>query len=254
VTTAGKRLPEILASLAKKDSLRVAFVFETGAAFASTPLTEEERAIVAAVVGANPSRAQLSFENAEGVLQADATGTLDYVEGYVCSDGVGLKSHAWIAIGNKVVEPDPETEYYGIRIGRADVQERIAWLKRLIMERQPAALVVRAWGRPNGAPKAPPLVPPTWETKPYMLLERVAIHADGTVEFRAFDGWAKPRTPLLSKMLQGEDYSELSRQLSDGWVLMDGSSDPWTIVRKVEDANADGQIVLFLRADKAPGP
>jgi hypothetical protein len=87
-----------------------------------------------------------------------------------------------------------------------------------------------------------------------MLLERVGIHADGTVEFRVFDGWAKPRTPLLSKMLQHEDYFELSAQLSDGWVLVEGSSDPWTVVRKVEDANADGQIVLFLRADNAPEP
>jgi hypothetical protein len=146
VTTAGKRLPEILASFAK-ESTRVAFLLEAGATFASKRLTEEERANVDAAVGANPSRAQLSFENAGRVLQGDATGRLDYVQG-VCSDGVRLRAHAWIAIGDKVVEPDAEAEYYGIRIGRADVGGRIAWLKRLRTEKEPAeTVVVRAWGR-----------------------------------------------------------------------------------------------------------
>jgi hypothetical protein len=121
-----RRLPEILAAYSAggfHSADLPGFVLREGLAFASAPLTEDERAIVAAAIGHKTFQAQLCFENAQRMLIGDITGRLVYAEGYVFSDGIGPTLHAWVGIGGKAVDPtltltDPEAEYYGVRIRR----------------------------------------------------------------------------------------------------------------------------------------
>jgi|HubBroStandDraft_2_1064218.scaffolds.fasta_scaffold30268_1 hypothetical protein len=127
-----------------------------------------------------------------------------------------------------------------------------AWLRRLIMQAQ-SEVWVRAWSMHPGHRKANSS---DWfasrsQSPPDILLERAAVHPDSTIEFRAFDAYARPGTPLVTEILDGaEGYAELRYNLNAGWLVLEGSTEPWTVVRKIADASAGGQVVLFVRTVK----
>jgi hypothetical protein len=89
------------------------------------------------------------------------------------------------------------------------------------------------------------------QDRPEVFLERAAEHADGVVEFRAFDANAAPGTPLLAAVLASVPYQRLRSNLDDGWLVLEGSTEPWVVQRRIADANAGGQIVLFVKKVKA---
>jgi len=118
------------------------------------------------------------------------------------------------------------------------------WVRRLILQKK-QEMLVRAWGM------KPEVQEHRWAAYAWtkgvdapLTLERVAVHPDGTTEFRALDSRGKP---MPAKALEENEHFELEQHLRGGWVLLENSNDPWVVARQMADANADGQLVLFLR-------
>jgi hypothetical protein len=45
----------------------------------------------------------------------------------------------------------------------------------------------------------------------------------------------------------------MRHDLHNGWLVLGGSTDPWTVVRQLADENAGGHVVLFLKSERQPG-
>jgi hypothetical protein len=127
-----------------KVGLLDAFVLREGTIFQSARLTEDERAVVKAAIAGRRFTLGLCFENAQRILETDATDRLVYCEGFI-----GTTLHAWLTIGERVIDPtalpssatikrawaakrrararmilgefDEEREYHGVRFDRAFV-------------------------------------------------------------------------------------------------------------------------------------
>ena len=78
----------------------VDLVVREGEAFQSAALTDREVEVVHNAMGRKQFQPTLCFYNAQRLVVADATGELEYVEGYT----MGLIHHAWVALGSKVVD------------------------------------------------------------------------------------------------------------------------------------------------------
>ncbi len=119
-----------------------------------------------------------------------------------------------------------------------------AWLRKLIMQKQ-SELWVRAWSLPPNRTVREARV-----SVHAMWLERVAVHANDSIEFRVYE--RAGGLPLLAKKVaEGGEYPDLRAEL-EGRLLLDGSDDLWSVVYQLADQNAEGQLVLFLRSRKAP--
>jgi hypothetical protein len=149
--TTGGLLPALLAELsASNGKLDIhGFVLREGVAFASDALTDEERDLVNAATGRRTFRVGDCFANARSILDADTSGRLVYVVGYVLDDLAGVIHHGWLALGDKVIDPTlgggrviastgrrppagrvygefpSSREYYGVRFDRAYVAETL---------------------------------------------------------------------------------------------------------------------------------
>jgi hypothetical protein len=123
-----------------------------------------------------------------------------------------------------------------------------AWLRRLVMQAQ-SEVWVNAWAiEPEHRKSNSSDWWARWSQDPAdIFLERVDVHSDGTTEFRAFDPSGRPGTPLFAASLESAPRRRLRRNLEEGWLVLEGSTQPWTVERKIADASADGQIVLFVR-------
>jgi hypothetical protein len=126
-------------------------------------------------------------------------------------------------------------------------------MKTQVEQSQHTGLLVRAWAWPSTHHKSNSA---EWFARcaadqPDIFLKRVAVFADGTIEFRAFDPLASPGAPLLASALASATYQKLRSNLDEGWLVLEGSTDPWAVDRRVADANAGGQVVLFVRKVKA---
>ncbi len=107
--------------------------------------------------------------------------------------------------------------------------------------------VVKAWARPSGGRYNMSLSHVwTGQQPPSLLLERIASHADGVVEFRARkvdDG-----TPFTDRDLARANL--LSENLESGWFILGGSLTAWRTISSMTDTAHGGQMLLKL----APEP
>jgi len=82
-----------------------------------------------------------------------------------------------------------------------------------------------------------------------LMLERIGVEVDGSTQFRVLDpDGGKPcsarfvlETPLFERMQRHG-------------VHLDGSPEPWRMTTSLADANANGQLVLFLRGPRGDSP
>jgi hypothetical protein len=80
------------------------YVAKVGVYFRSVILTVEEDDIVHAAVGRKKFRIRECFHNAQRIVMADKTETLEYVEGFRLHRGF-YAHHAWASIHGKVIDP-----------------------------------------------------------------------------------------------------------------------------------------------------
>ena len=80
------------------------FVLREGTAFQSGRLNADEHEVVTAAIAGMRFETGSCFTNAQRVLENDPTGRLIYVEGYHLT-GQSPTLHAWLAIGDRVVDP-----------------------------------------------------------------------------------------------------------------------------------------------------
>lgn len=80
------------------------FVFREGKPFLSGRLTDDERAVADSALTGRRFTMGLCFRNAQRILEDDASGRLVYVEGFVLV-GLAPTHHAWLAIGERVIDP-----------------------------------------------------------------------------------------------------------------------------------------------------
>lgn len=107
------------------------FILREGEVFQSAELTQAEVDVVKRAMGRKRFESKVCYYNAQRLVLADTTGTLEYVEGYTRE----LFHHAWVALGPKVIDVafrhgrdrgrpilgtlPPEREYAGVRFARA---------------------------------------------------------------------------------------------------------------------------------------
>jgi hypothetical protein len=109
------------------------YVANTGTAYRSAPLTEEERRVVEVARGKEHFPAKACFHNAQRLVLGDTTGNLHYAEGFKDD----CFHHGWVLINGKVIDltqghgnvlgtfDENRTSYFGVRLCRD------AWLGRL---------------------------------------------------------------------------------------------------------------------------
>lgn len=96
---------------------------EVGTVYPTTPLTDEQSAIVKAARGMWYVRPRRCFHNAQRLVAGDKSGRLVYVEGYLD----GWIAHGWAAIDGIAVDitlPDDPSERAGLPFARDAVVAR----------------------------------------------------------------------------------------------------------------------------------
>lgn len=121
-----------------------------------------------------------------------------------------------------------------------------AWVRRLIMMQEAQTAHMQAWHRPPteqvrtlsevwGRPGAPNI-----------MLDRVAAHADGSIEVRVHS--AKSGAPLTGRdLLQANVLAENIEK--GGWFALAGSMNAWRVVNSFADDAHGGQLILTLRPE-----
>ena len=80
------------------------------------------------------------------------------------------------------------------------------------------------------------------------VLERRTTHPDGSIEFWMCDPNGRP---FIQAVLDQMNYAPLRQLLATGWVRLEGSLNPWTIVHTMADNNANGQLLMTIKAERA---
>jgi hypothetical protein len=104
------------------------YLERAGTRFDSAPLTREEERIARAAIGIRRVfRLKECFHNAQRIVLADRTKTLQYVEGYRTEAHIPLPVlHAWATLHGKVIDPTPS-------ISREDIESVMAVMQAGIL-------------------------------------------------------------------------------------------------------------------------
>ncbi len=94
------------------------YLRRAGTRFDAAPLTPAEERVARAALGTRRVfRLKQCFHNAQRIVLADKTKTLQYVEGHRTEAHIPLPTlHAWAVVNGKVIDPTPS-------ITRADIEE-----------------------------------------------------------------------------------------------------------------------------------